>query len=94
MIGASRQWVHQEVVNGRIAGAPHRLLLQGLIPISWRNGSGSNQSDSLCCQALAAQGSLETCILIFAKTPNSQFEFGYRDLVEISLVVVASAGLT
>jgi hypothetical protein len=32
-------------------------------------------------------------ILIFRHDPNSQFEFGYRDLVEIFIVVVASAGL-
>jgi len=31
-------------------------------------------------------------ILIFRHDPDSQFEFGYRDLVEIFMVVVASAG--
>ena len=32
-------------------------------------------------------------VLIFRHDPNSQFEFGYRDLVEIFLVIVASAAL-
>lgn len=32
-------------------------------------------------------------MLIFRHDPNSQFEFGYRDLVEIFLVVIASGGL-
>ena len=32
-------------------------------------------------------------ILIFRHDPNSQFEFGYRDLLEIFIVVVATAGL-
>ena len=32
-------------------------------------------------------------ILIFRHDPNSQFEFRYRDLVEIFIVVVASGGL-
>ncbi len=32
-------------------------------------------------------------ILIFRHDVNSQFEFGYRDLAEIFIVVVASAGM-
>lgn len=32
-------------------------------------------------------------ILILRHDPNSQFEFGYRDLAEIFIVVVASGGL-
>jgi len=32
-------------------------------------------------------------ILIFRHDPNSQFEFRYRDLVAIFIVVVASGGL-
>ena len=48
---------------------------------------------SLMLGGLLLRDLWKLAILIFHHDPNSQFEFGTRDLVEIFLVIAASGGL-